>query len=70
MTLSFTENEVGKLTLYLGMPVMIKFNEATECGVTNGAEATVVGWKSKALPNNKDSLEILFVQLSSPPIDI
>jgi len=26
-------------------PVMIKRNEATECCVTNGAEAIVVGWK-------------------------
>jgi len=31
------------LTLCKGMPVMIKRNEATECCVTNGAEAIVVG---------------------------
>ena len=26
---------------------MIKNNEATECGVTNGAETIIVGWKSE-----------------------
>jgi len=35
-----------ELSLCVGMPVMIKCNEATECCVTNGAEATVIGWKA------------------------
>ena len=44
---SSTQHRVGKLKLCLGMPVMIKNNEATECGVTNGAETIIVGWKSE-----------------------
>ena len=44
------------------MPVMIKYNEATECGVTNGAEATVVDWISSAIEGtDKEALDILFV---------
>jgi hypothetical protein len=38
-----TNNHPGKLSLCKGMPVMIKKNKATECGVTNGAEGVVVG---------------------------
>ncbi|EPS96710.1 hypothetical protein FOMPIDRAFT_65514 [Fomitopsis schrenkii] len=37
-----TNNHPGKLSLCVGPPVMIKANEATECNVTNGAEAVVV----------------------------
>ena len=44
-----TENMPGILNICIGMPVMIKKNIATECGVTNGAEAKVVGWKTKPL---------------------
>ena len=62
-----TEHHAGKLELCIGMPIMIKNNEATECGVTNGAEAEIVGWKSKPLTNDKDAVETLFVKLTSPP---
>ena len=37
-----TQHHAGKLSLCIGMPVMIKHNEATECCVTNGAEGEVV----------------------------
>ncbi|KAF8573130.1 hypothetical protein K439DRAFT_1650058 [Ramaria rubella] len=40
-----TDHKAGKLSLRLGMPVLIKKNIATECCVTNGAEAIVVGWQ-------------------------
>ncbi|KAI0040679.1 hypothetical protein FA95DRAFT_1476613, partial [Auriscalpium vulgare] len=39
-----TDHHPGRLSLCKGMHVMIKKNEATELGVTNGAEGTVVGW--------------------------
>jgi hypothetical protein len=55
----------GKLSLCLGMPVMIKHNEATECSVTNGADCIVVGWQSVLL-NSGEALETLFVRLLNP----
>lgn len=41
-----TSHHAGRLHLCLGLPIMLRQNEATECGVTNGAEGIVVGWKS------------------------
>ncbi|KAF8575670.1 hypothetical protein K439DRAFT_1302104, partial [Ramaria rubella] len=54
----------------IGMPVLIKKNIATECCVTNGAEATVVGWKinhKKHQDNIVPIAEVLFVKLTDPP---
>jgi hypothetical protein len=62
-----TENHAGKLTLCMDMPVLLKHNIATECCVTNGAEATVAGWKTSKLTENKQALDVLFVKLSNPP---
>ena len=62
-----SSNTAGKLELCIGMPVMIKKNVATECCVTNGAQAEVYGWESKKLPDGKEILEILFVKLVDPP---
>lgn len=62
-----TEHHPGKLTICVGMPVMIKQNEAVECCVTNGAEAIVVGWNARPLNEFKDTLETVFVKLTSPP---
>ena len=62
-----TEHHAGKLSLCIGMPVMIKQNEATECCVTNGAEAEVVGWTSKPINEEKNMLDTLFVRLTSAP---
>lgn len=56
----------GILRLCRGMPVMIKQNVATELGVTNGAEATVVSWISRTTPSQRLVLEVLFVELSNP----
>ncbi|KAI0346343.1 hypothetical protein BDW22DRAFT_1405228 [Trametopsis cervina] len=49
---------------------MIKKNKATECGVTNGAEGVVVGWKSRPIDKEHSTLEILFVKLTSPSVNI
>ena len=60
-----SEHFPGKLTLCVGMPVMIKYNEATECSVTNGADCVVVGWQSTCL-HDVQTLETLFVKLLKP----
>lgn len=65
-----SEHHAGKLTLCIGLPIMIKANEATECCVTNGAEGIVVGWKSRLMQNNKHILETVFVKLTSPPVPV
>ena len=65
---SSTEHKPGCLKLCKGMPVMIKYNVATECCVTNGAEATVVGWQTHPhLKDNKQVLDVVFVELLKPP---
>lgn len=46
---------------------MIKKNIATECCVTNGAPAVVYDWNSTFLPDGKEVLDTLFVQLVDPP---
>ncbi|KAI1797626.1 hypothetical protein LXA43DRAFT_876934 [Ganoderma leucocontextum] len=60
-------NIAGVLHLSLNMPVLLKANEATELCATNGAEAVVVGWDSHHLPDGKEILDTLFVQLHNPP---
>lgn len=57
------------LSLCIGLPVMIRNNEATELCITKGQEAIVRGWTSKAIPgySDKQALETLFVELASPP---
>ena len=62
-----TENFAGKLTLCLGMPVMIRNNDATELCITKGQEGLVVGWQSMKGPHGKQILDTLFVQLVNPP---
>ena len=57
----------GTLSICMGLPVMIKTNEATECGVTNGAEGVIVGWKARPIADDKYALETVFVKLTSPP---
>jgi hypothetical protein len=46
---------------------MIKCNIATELCITNGQEATVVGWQSTVGQHNKQILDVLFVKLTAPP---
>ena len=56
----------GILTLCVGMPIMIKYNEATELCVTNGAEATVAGWVADTTSSQRLVLRVLFVTLTNP----
>ena len=57
----------NKLSICLGLPIMIKCNVATELCITNGQEATVVGWQSTVGQLNQQMLDVLFVKLESPP---
>ncbi|TFK48427.1 hypothetical protein OE88DRAFT_1634630, partial [Heliocybe sulcata] len=59
----------GKLSLCKGIPVLIKKNIATECCITNGAEARVVSWHSH-VENDVNILDTLFVELINPPTQV
>ena len=65
-----TDNFAGKLSLCIGMPVMIRNNDATELCITKGQEAFVVGWNDQKGPHGKRVLNTLFVRLDKPPKDI
>ncbi|KZW01600.1 hypothetical protein EXIGLDRAFT_602926 [Exidia glandulosa HHB12029] len=60
-----SENVPGVLRLCKGMPVIIKKNQATELGVTNGGEGIVVDWISRPVLNGKQALDVLFVELTN-----
>ena len=64
---SSDKHVAAKLTLCVGMPVMLKHNDATECCMTKGAEATVVSWQTSKGPEGQLVLETLFVKLVNPP---
>ncbi|KIJ28031.1 hypothetical protein M422DRAFT_119341, partial [Sphaerobolus stellatus SS14] len=66
-------HKAGILSLCIGLPVMIKKNVATELGITNGAEANVVGWKShvhKMWGKDINILDVLFIKIKNPVIVI
>ena len=44
---STSEHVPGKLSLCIGMPVIIQNNDATELCITKGQEGHVVGWDAK-----------------------
>ncbi|KAH6880560.1 hypothetical protein BKA70DRAFT_1076522, partial [Coprinopsis sp. MPI-PUGE-AT-0042] len=58
----------GVLQVCVGMPVIIRRNDATELSITKGQEGVVVGWKDSVHPFDptKVVLDVLFVRLSSP----
>ncbi|KZV94290.1 hypothetical protein EXIGLDRAFT_574704, partial [Exidia glandulosa HHB12029] len=60
-----SDNVPGVLRLCRGMPVIIKKNHATECGVTNGGEGTAVDWISHQDADGNNVLDVLFVKLSN-----
>ena len=60
----------GKLSLCIGLPIMIRNNTATEMCMTKGQEAIVYGWRSHKGQKDKDILDTLFVELISPPTPI
>jgi PIF1-like helicase len=60
----------GKLSLCIGMPVMIRCNAATELCITKGQEGTVYGWQSSTGWLGQRILDVLFVKLSNPPTSV
>jgi hypothetical protein len=62
-----SEHIAGKLSLCVGMPVMIKNNDATELCITKGQEGTVAGWQESYDEHGRRILDTLFVKLVKPP---
>lgn len=64
-----SEQIPGKLSLCLGMPVLIRYNEATELCMTRGQEARVVGWTALKYPKwtGRKYLDTLYVELLGAP---
>ena len=62
-----SEHFPGKLSLCLGMPIMIRNNDATEFCITKGQEAYVVGWDAIDGPKGQKVLETLYLELKDPP---
>ena len=59
----------GKLSLCIGMPVMIRHNIATELCMTKGQEGSVHGWQFQLI-NGVNTLDTLFIQLHNPPTPV
>ncbi|KAJ3845773.1 hypothetical protein EV368DRAFT_1497, partial [Lentinula lateritia] len=57
----------SKLSLCIGMPVMIRRNLATELCMTKGQEGIVYGWQTKRGTRNQMMLDVLFVKLINLP---
>ena len=60
----------AKLSLCIGLPIMICNNAATEMCITKGQEAIVYGWRSHKGLKERDILDTLFVELVNPPTPI
>jgi hypothetical protein len=67
---SSNKHVAGKLSLCVGLPVILKHNDATECCITKGTEATVVSWQAAKGPEGQTILDTLFVKLKDPPKNI
>lgn len=67
LTPALTDHVAGTLDICIGMPVLLKHNEATELCATNGAEATIIDWTAQSNPHGSQSLKTLFVKLKNPP---
>ncbi|KAF5356687.1 hypothetical protein D9758_013755 [Tetrapyrgos nigripes] len=65
---SYNDRQIpGRLDLCLGMPVMIRYNSATELCITKGQEGHVHSWKEKVGKHGKPVLDVLFIKLHNPP---
>jgi hypothetical protein len=59
----------GTLPLCIGMPVLLRSNDATELCMTKGQEGVVVGWDESVGPSGQKILDTLFVELINLPKD-
>ena len=57
----------GKLSLCIGLPIMIRHNFATELCITKGQEGYVYGWQSAVGSKKQRILDTLFIKLKNPP---
>ncbi|KAJ7083509.1 hypothetical protein C8R43DRAFT_909494 [Mycena crocata] len=67
---STSEHVPGKLSLCIGLPVMLRNNDATELCITKGQEAIVVGWNEALGHQDQRILDTLFVELVKPPKEV
>ena len=65
-----TDHIAGVLSLCKGMPVIIRYNYATQLCITRGQEAHVVSWTASDSPVGLKTLDTLFVELDHPPTEI
>jgi hypothetical protein len=63
---SATNHFPGKLSLCIGMPVIIRNNDATELCITKGQEGHVVGWQAGRGIHGQRVLDTLFIKLDKP----
>ncbi|KAF8225519.1 hypothetical protein L208DRAFT_1305896 [Tricholoma matsutake] len=63
---SASDHVPSKLSLCMGMPVMIRNNEATELCITKGQEGYIASWQSVIGPHGQLVLDTLFVKLDWP----
>jgi len=63
---SATNHFPGKLSLCIGMPVIIRNNDATELCITKGQEGHVVGWQASRGIHGQLVLDTLFIKLDKP----
>lgn len=63
---SASDHVSSKLSLCIGLPVMIRHNEATELCITKGQEGHIAGWQSAIGPNGQVMLDTLFIKLDQP----
>ncbi|KAL4259942.1 ATP-dependent DNA helicase [Pleurotus pulmonarius] len=60
----------GKLRLCYGMPIILKYNFATELCMVNGQRGTVVGWDETIGTFGQRVLDVLFIHLTNPAKDV
>lgn len=65
-TPSRSDHVPATLGLCVGLPVLIRFNDATELCITKGQEATVVGWVEGSEYYDMPTLDTVFVELKNP----
>ena len=63
---SATNHFPGKLSLCIGMPVIIRNNDATELCITKGQEGHAVGWQTGKGIHGQLVLNTLFIKLDNP----
>ncbi|KIY61017.1 hypothetical protein CYLTODRAFT_326086, partial [Cylindrobasidium torrendii FP15055 ss-10] len=60
----------GKISLCVGMPVMIRYNLATELNITKGQQGTVHSWSSGIGSRGQRVLETVFVHILNPSCNV